>query len=356
MLLATPRSNGLHGYHVIRKERANRTWKMEDDRARRNRYSTYSIPTSTSPAPATANMDNLLLPGDPDTNSLLYASQASYTPMHNHPHHHHHHHHQQQDIQMSDYLSAYPQLDPTGYYGASHPGGVQPYLSTPNYYSATTTTPNSHSTWLQQHPSQASSSSINPQLPYQSSSPLGPVGAHSGRTTASSPSPSFDYDLDLDAPSPSTSTAHQSSSSNLGIPTRHPSTSSTHSHASYHNTSSSSNSKDLSLYGTPHPTHPNTWSCAYPGCTSPALFRRGCDLRKHYNRHRKHLFCRVEGCPQANSANPGAGFSSKKDRDRHEAKHNPGIVCEWAGEGCTRVFSRVDNMKDHVRRIHLRVN
>ena len=49
------------------------------------------------------------------------------------------------------------------------------------------------------------------------------------------------------------------------------------------------------------------------------------------------------------------GFSSKKDRARHEAKHNPRILCEWMGEGgerCGRRFSRVDNMKDHVRRIH----
>jgi hypothetical protein len=30
MLVATPRSNGLHGHHDIREQRA---WKMEDDRA-----------------------------------------------------------------------------------------------------------------------------------------------------------------------------------------------------------------------------------------------------------------------------------------------------------------------------------
>jgi hypothetical protein len=89
-----------------------------------------------------------------------------------------------------------------------------------------------------------------------------------------------------------------------------------------------------------------TWRCAYPGCSSQVTFRRGCDLRKHFNRHRKHLFCRHEGCPQASHG----GFSSKKDRARHEAKHNPGIPCERAG--CFRMFSRVDNMKDHVRRIH----
>lgn len=105
-----------------------------------------------------------------------------------------------------------------------------------------------------------------------------------------------------------------------------------------------SNPADLTRYGIP--AGEGVWRCGYPSCTSQALFRRGCDLRKHFNRHRKHLFCRYEGCPQSKQG----GFSSKKDRTRHEAKHNPGIVCEW--DGCERVFSRVDNMKDHVRRIH----
>ncbi|KAJ5964900.1 uncharacterized protein N7479_004776 [Penicillium vulpinum] len=107
---------------------------------------------------------------------------------------------------------------------------------------------------------------------------------------------------------------------------------------------SSSNAGDLSNYGIP--TGNGNWRCAHPGCSSKAVFHRGCDLRKHFNRHRKYLFCRYEGCPQS-SRN---GFSSKKDRARHEAKHNPGVFCEW--EGCRKVFSRVDNMKDHVRRIH----
>ncbi|CAI7636864.1 unnamed protein product [Penicillium palitans] len=107
---------------------------------------------------------------------------------------------------------------------------------------------------------------------------------------------------------------------------------------------SGSNSGDLSNYGIP--TGDGNWRCAHPGCSSQAVFHRGCDLRKHFNRHRKHLFCRYEGCPQSAKN----GFSSKKDRARHEAKHNPGVFCEW--EGCGKVFSRVDNMKDHVRRIH----
>ncbi|EED17122.1 C2H2 transcription factor, putative [Talaromyces stipitatus ATCC 10500] len=102
---------------------------------------------------------------------------------------------------------------------------------------------------------------------------------------------------------------------------------------------------DLQEYGIQDPSS-GTWRCRHPGCTSKAVFTRACDLRKHFNRHMKYLFCRYEGCPQATEG----GFSSKKDRDRHEAKHNPQIPCER--EDCDRVFSRMDNMKDHVRRIH----
>lgn len=100
--------------------------------------------------------------------------------------------------------------------------------------------------------------------------------------------------------------------------------------------SSSPGSADLSAYG--YLNHQGTWSCAYPGCTSRAVFTRGCDLRKHHKRHTKSFFCRYPGCTQAT----GGGFSSKKDLARHEAKHNPGVVCEW--DGCDRIFSRVDNM------------
>jgi hypothetical protein len=110
--------------------------------------------------------------------------------------------------------------------------------------------------------------------------------------------------------------------------------------------SSSPGTADLTAYG--YLNHQGTWSCAYPGCTSRAVFTRGCDLRKHHKRHTKSFFCRSPGCSQAT----GGGFSSKKDLARHEAKHNPGVVCEW--HGCDRVFSRVDNMRDHVKRIHLK--
>lgn len=109
--------------------------------------------------------------------------------------------------------------------------------------------------------------------------------------------------------------------------------------------SSPNNPADLENFGYPLPDG-RSWRCAHPGCTSQAVFHRGCDLRKHFRRHTKSLFCRHEDCPQSTEG----GFSSKKDRDRHEAKHKPGVPCEW--ESCDRLFSRVDNMKDHVRRIH----
>ncbi|KAI4623125.1 hypothetical protein J4E83_004516, partial [Alternaria metachromatica] len=98
----------------------------------------------------------------------------------------------------------------------------------------------------------------------------------------------------------------------------------------------SPSSPDLRSYGIPNKN--GTWSCAFPGCTSRAVFTRGCDLRKHYKRHTKSFFCRHGDCPQST----GGGFSSKKDLARHEAKHNPGVLCDW--DGCDRVFSRVDNM------------
>ena len=133
---------------------------------------------------------------------------------------------------------------------------------------------------------------------------------------------------------------------------------------------STSSTSSLHAYGIPVadnslPMSQPAWRCAYPGCTSRATFTRGCDLRKHYNRHSKHLFCRVDGCPQSQAAAASrcsdgtltGGFSSKKDRARHEAKHNPGIKCEYVGHNgapCERVFSRTDNMKDHMRRIHFK--
>ena len=107
----------------------------------------------------------------------------------------------------------------------------------------------------------------------------------------------------------------------------------------------SPNPADLHNFGVPLPDG-RSWRCAYPNCSSQALFTRGCDLRKHFRRHTKSLFCRHDGCPQSTEG----GFSSKKDRDRHESRHRPGVHCSH--EGCERVFSRVDNMKDHVRRIH----
>lgn len=129
---------------------------------------------------------------------------------------------------------------------------------------------------------------------------------------------------------PRMSRSHSASSSaGLGLPSSAPSERTPA-------RSLSPSSPDLRAYGFPNKN--GTWSCAYPGCTSRALFTRGCDLRKHHKRHSKNFFCRHSECPQST----GGGFSSKKDLARHEAKHNPGVLCDW--NGCDRVFSRVDNM------------
>ena len=128
---------------------------------------------------------------------------------------------------------------------------------------------------------------------------------------------------------------------------------------------SSTAEEPLSSYGAPVPevqTSSSTmWRCTFTGCASRVLYTRACDLKKHYQRHFKSFYCRVQGCSRSasylstNAAGEqtrasGSGFSSKKDRIRHEMKHNPEIECEE----CGKCFSRLDNMKDHVRRIHQR--
>jgi len=126
------------------------------------------------------------------------------------------------------------------------------------------------------------------------------------------------------------------------------------------------------------------WCCGFPGCNSQVIFTRACDLHKHYKRHSQRFYCRKKSCsrsaesdaeaklPPSGSSGPSNSalndqvsngtsrvrhrwFASKKDRDRHEAKHSPRIQCTWRGSGgehCPRVFSRLDNMKDHIRRVH----
>lgn len=89
---------------------------------------------------------------------------------------------------------------------------------------------------------------------------------------------------------------------------------------------------------------------------------------KRRKSHRDLYFCRFKGCARAQpiegiedkasgttAISEWAGFPNQKDRGRHEASHKPQIRCEWdeAGKGrCPRFFSRVDNMRDHVRRMH----
>ncbi|KAI4150755.1 MAG: hypothetical protein LQ340_003918, partial [Diploschistes diacapsis] len=141
---------------------------------------------------------------------------------------------------------------------------------------------------------------------------------------------------------PSTGSSHCTPTS-LSVPSAGSSTAGPSSQPRVYSRSPSPHPSDLYNYGTLTSDN-RTWRCAYPGCQSKAIFVRPCDLRKHFHRHNKQFFCRHEGCLQAREG----GFSSKKDRARHENKHNPGVQCEWGG--CERIFSRVDNMKNHLQR------
>ncbi|KAE8166505.1 hypothetical protein BDV40DRAFT_285549 [Aspergillus tamarii] len=98
--------------------------------------------------------------------------------------------------------------------------------------------------------------------------------------------------------------------------------------------------------------------CPVPGYRSTERFASPRDIRRPYRQHVKTFFCHYENCPQSApdpQSSSKRGFATRKDRDRHEAKHKPEIRCQWRnqhGEQCTRLFSRMDNMRDHVRRIH----
>ncbi|KAE8357615.1 hypothetical protein BDV27DRAFT_170345 [Aspergillus caelatus] len=98
--------------------------------------------------------------------------------------------------------------------------------------------------------------------------------------------------------------------------------------------------------------------CPIPGYKSTERFATPRDLRRPYRQQVRAFFCHYENCPQSApdpQRSSKRGFATRKDRDRHEAKHKPEIRCQWRnqhGEQCTRLFSRMDNMRDHVRRIH----
>ncbi|KAE8142045.1 hypothetical protein BDV38DRAFT_295802 [Aspergillus pseudotamarii] len=101
--------------------------------------------------------------------------------------------------------------------------------------------------------------------------------------------------------------------------------------------------------------------CPVPGYKSTERFANPRDIRRPYRQHVRAFFCHYENCPQSappdSQSSSTRGFATRKDRDRHEAKHKPEIRCQWRnqhGEQCTRLFSRMDNMRDHIRRIHRR--
>lgn len=87
--------------------------------------------------------------------------------------------------------------------------------------------------------------------------------------------------------------------------------------------------------------------CPHPACSSKLVFTRQCDLDKHYRLHSRGNFCREPGCSQQEGIST-VGFVTAKDRDRHERAHHPSIPCRL----CGKLFSRQDNLRDHVRRRH----
>jgi uncharacterized C2H2 Zn-finger protein len=84
---------------------------------------------------------------------------------------------------------------------------------------------------------------------------------------------------------------------------------------------------------------------SYPCSRCNEMFRLRGELNKHWNRkHEKRFSCAVQGCDQA--------FHLRADLIRHTKTHDvqADITCDY--DGCSRTFSREDNMKRHVREAH----
>lgn len=91
------------------------------------------------------------------------------------------------------------------------------------------------------------------------------------------------------------------------------------------------------------------WQCPHPSCTSKTIFTRQRDFDKHYRLHFPRFACRVPSC-HLDDGKPRM-FALRKDRDRHEAAHNPSLYCNF----CGGIFSRRDNLRDHCRKVHERL-
>lgn len=92
-----------------------------------------------------------------------------------------------------------------------------------------------------------------------------------------------------------------------------------------------------------------TWHCYFPECTNQAKFTRDCDLRKHFKKHTMSFPCRRSDCPQSIIGVPPR-FTCQKDRDRHEQRHTAEVICAFPR--CDQQFSKIETMRDHVKRIH----
>lgn len=88
--------------------------------------------------------------------------------------------------------------------------------------------------------------------------------------------------------------------------------------------------------------------CPHPTCRSRKVYERQCGLDKHYRSHFRRFFCEVPGCNGKTGGPPG--FATRKDRDRHERAHSPTMACQY----CGKLFSRVDNLDNHLRCVHKR--
>jgi hypothetical protein len=151
-----------------------------------------------------------------------------------------------------------------------------------------------------------------------------------------------DYDLDMSAPP-----SYLEQTPDLSSPAPYPS--STYAPSSGYD-SSPSPSLSYTEPVTPTLRQAELLVCDYPNCprgTTP--FSRPCDLNKHRKTHEKNHLCTMN-LPSGSPCEQR--FATSKDLKRHQNSGAHGAQGDYVCPHCNCRKSRLDNLKDHMRRKH----
>src|SRR5690606_11685599 len=89
--------------------------------------------------------------------------------------------------------------------------------------------------------------------------------------------------------------------------------------------------------------------CDFPNCPRTAPFSRPCDLNKYRKTHEKNHICTMN-LPSGGPCEQR--FATSKDLKRHQNSGAHGAQGDYECPHCGCRKSRLDNLKDHMRRKH----